>query len=248
MKSESKRKNYVLSEGGNNMKKITKIITMLLIIVLLAGITGCGSDNTDYDDLQTEINDKADSSSGNDNIDYDAPAVNQTNTDYSNFGFENMYGMNTWMEVDILDITDTQVTSLDSGEYATLTFNNGFLKQELWNRTGENKGVYYSKNNENGGYLWHTNQYAVIDNYNLQLYNYRGGATLTITNVEMYGKIPIITVKFITSYHENTSDGTYIPADFIDWSSSPEECISGTYNGGGDREGLTYYIDTKYLE
>lgn len=175
--------------------------------------------------------------------------------DYSDFGFSNIYDkelMNTWVQVEktFFDNPNDAYFVVET-DYATMSFENNTVIQEHWNRTRENKGVFYSKDHNLDGYMWHTNQYSFVNNNILNLYNYRGGATLQIVNKKKYGKVPMVECKFVTDYTEDTSDGKYIPAFFIDWSRSP---VAGTYTvvdykgSSYERECVKYYITPSYFD
>lgn len=154
--------------------------------------------------------------------------VTQANpTDFSDFGFENMHQMNTWIEVLKYNFEQPEKAYiLVEGDYATLTFKSNVLQQQRWNRSGDNPHVFYDENGLNlGGYPWNTTGYSVIDNYHIVFtYGIRGNASLAITDINLSKSIPLITCKFKTSYlSNNISDGYFIPSGFIDWQRSPEE-------------------------
>lgn len=174
-------------------------------------------------------------------------------TDYSDFGFENMYGMNTWLEIYgyhfSSDSEGSYVCVSKSGDYPTLYFNNNFLKQVLWNRFDEGNVLYDENDSSASGLVYDTVNFGIVDNDTISFVSgYYSGSTFYITERKMTHGIPILVCEFnSTSRHAVYDDGWYMPTGFIDWSKSPE---TGTYinKEGTEIEVIKYYLDENYIQ
>lgn len=132
-------------------------------------------------------------------------------TDFSNFGFQNDYGMTEWMEIidfDFSNKTDAFVI-VRSSNYV-VNFSNGYLEERYFSSdTREAEKVIFS-GDRNKGELCGAEKYNVVSNYVIekQITNY---PTLELTEVNLVNNIPII---YTTENHYPC----LIPTYFIDFS------------------------------
>lgn len=157
--------------------------------------------------------------------------------DYSDFGFDNMYGMTEWIRIEDYSLTDHGSAHVQAGErYYVINFANGYIEVRAFNYSTywEYAGHFYG--NRTDGTLRDAFPYNLVNSYMLefQLTNKRNAE---ITDVEIVEGIPII---YIDSKEPAADiDGCYIPTDFIDWTREPVT--------DGDLSPITFYIDEKYL-
>ena len=165
--------------------------------------------------------------------------------DYSDFGFQNNYGMNEWIYVSRYDFSDINnayiITSYNGAE--VLLFENEYLQI----RSFEKENCYMGDFKK--GKLETAIGYDMVSNTVLSL---EDNSTYEIASMELKGDIPIIGTNH-TLYRnagEFVTDGWFIPTKFIDFSKEPEITYL-TINGveyRGTSPDLKYYIKAEYLQ
>lgn len=123
--------------------------------------------------------------------------------DYSDFGFQNNYGMTEWMEIVDYDFSNKSEAFVIGGGMV-ISLENGYLEERLF----DSRTVFSGDRND--GELYNTERYNIVSNYVIekQVTNY---PTLEITDVEVVNNIPII---YTDEYHYPC----LIPTYFIDFS------------------------------
>lgn len=157
--------------------------------------------------------------------------------DYSDFGFDNMYGMTEWIRIEDFDFADHRNAYVQAGDhYYVINFANSYIEVRSFNSRymSEYTGHFYGDRTE--GALRDAFPYKLVNSYMLefQLTNKRNAE---ISDVNIIEGIPVIYVNSMESAAD--IDGCYIPTDFIDWTQEPVT--------DGDLSPITFYIDEKYL-
>ncbi len=170
--------------------------------------------------------------------------------DYSNIGFENTEGFDTWIMIKGYSFSDDSpyVYVSSRSDYPTLHFNNGFLKKVHWNRDDIDNKIYEFDEDGVGGYVYNTVNYGVVDNNTISFTSgYYNGSTFLIKDRIILNGIPFLDCDFLsTSRHQVYDNGVYIPVGFLDWSKQPE---IGTHinDNGIEIDVIKYYIDNHFI-
>lgn len=162
--------------------------------------------------------------------------------DYSDFGFQNNYGLTEWMEISAYDFSDkNNAYVIVRANYMVVSFENGYLEERLFStyyRGLSSKCIF--EGNRNEGEFYNAEQYNVVSNYIIekQITNF---PTLEL-NVDIVSGIPII----------ETNEIHYpllIPTEFIDWSRSFEESeYDPGYGYDVGYSQIKYYINADFLQ
>ncbi len=244
------------------MKKYIRITSIIITLLTLAGsavfsMTSCSGEksNESSEKETTEMSIEETTEELTAEISYDVteyidpePYYEPEIIDYSDFGFENTYGMDNWIKIKGYSFSADDSYVYTTGDYATVHFNRNFLKQLRWDRSDCDYNLYDETIGTSGGYVFNTVNYGIVDNDTISFVSgYYNGSTFYIENREMVNGIPILECKFnSTSRHDVYDSGWYIPSGFINWSLSPERG-KHTTDEGQTIDVVKYYIDESFI-
>ncbi len=215
-----------------------KNVLSLILIASLILISGCSSiskichicENSHPEDANYCPNCGVTLISDDDEIESETQVI-----DYSDFGFQNNYGMTEWMEIKDYDFSNKSEAFVSvKGGNMVISFENGYLEERLFS------GTVFS-GNRNEGELYDTERFNIVSNYVIekQITNY---PTLELTEVELVNNIPIIHTD---EYHYEC----LIPTHFIDFSRTKMEQLeyNDVHIGKYYITVYKYYIKEEFL-
>ena len=232
-----------------------RALAVLLIIVIMLSLSACSSNSGKlchqceeyyFQDAKYCPNCGADLNA-NDWLEAGSEPV-----DYSDFGFQNNYGMTEWMEIDDYDFSDPQnayVTCVEwNSKFYIMKFEDGYLHTRKFTCYSEQSDFY--KDNFTVGELTDLYQYSVISN---DLISLPDNSSYEIKYRVLENNIPIVSISL--NYEEYFNDytiknGRFIPKDFIDFSREPEiykEKIPSAL-ASTSKIHIKYYIKSSYIK
>lgn len=234
------------------MKRLISLVLCVIIVILF--VTGCSSDNNQKSDSEICYN-CGEYYVSNSNfcpmcgadleshrIDNDDNTDHDIHIDYSNFGFENLYNMTEWIEIERCVFNDSEnpyiICDGSNGHFYVMNFqNNTFHTRDFYLYDS----VIYKGEFESGE-LVDLFDYTIVSN---NLISLPDSSSYEIKELSLVKNIPIVKLKLnrgkdYTDY--TVKSGNFIPVQFIDFSKEPET-VEGDYGWTS----IKYYIKSEYL-
>lgn len=218
-----------------------KLLALLLAVMMILSLSACNFEKTAIcKNCSAELQKNANFCSecgceiNNGNNDFEA----SKKTDYSNYGFQNNYNMNQWMEIDSYDFSDSLNAYVETHSPMVVIFENNYLQTRLFSTLpAEIDESKLSSGDGTSGELYGSPiKYEIPSNDVLNFAS--GGTLLVIKDVKIERGIPIIT----------TDEYQYelvIPMFFIDFERGVEITDRDHVNNGTY---IRYYIKPEYIK
>lgn len=168
-----------------------------------------------------------------------AVAMTACNTiDYSDYGFENMGDMNTWLYIeDYDDFSDEPYVWCSKSYQRTCQYSNNYITTTWWDNY-----IYNENDNAGIGETYQPLQYDIVSNDSIVYKEGLGEGTFTITERVIVKGAPILYCQDVfQKWDTHTNYNWSLPTGFIDWSKSPEESTM-LDDEGNEISVIKYYI------